>query len=72
MKRLKLNPSQRDKRRYFIVECEDSKKIEEAIFEYLGILGFAKASYITIKEEKNFLIGSCLRKELNDVLVAFT
>ena len=70
MKKLKLKPSARDKRRYFFVNAKDNKKVEEAILEYIGVLGFAKSAYKFVKQNKEELIGSCLREELNDVRAA--
>lgn len=68
VKRLKLKPSARDKRRYFLAKSTN-EKIEKAILEYIGILGFAKSAYIQVKDKdvKNFIIGSCLTKSLNDI-----
>jgi RNase P/RNase MRP subunit POP5 len=70
MKKLKLKPSARDKRRYFIVECDSNEKIEKAILEYIGVLGFAKSAYKFVKSEKGKIVGSCLREELNNVRAA--
>ncbi len=68
IKRLKLKPSARDKRRYFIVRAT-SKKVESAILEYIGVLGFAKSAYMKVNSEEfpGKLIGSCLVKSLEDV-----
>jgi RNase P/RNase MRP subunit POP5 len=68
IKRLNLKPSARDKRRYFIVSQND-KKVKEAILKYLGILGMAKAAYVSVKvpELKGKHVGSCLRKELDNI-----
>ena len=46
-KKLKLKPSARDKRRYFLVKSNNAK-IESVILEYIGTLGFAKSSYIKV------------------------
>lgn len=67
VKKLKLKPSVRDKRRYFIVSTGDNKKVEAAILEYVGVLGFAKSAYMFVKKHGDHLIASCLREELNDV-----
>jgi hypothetical protein len=70
-KKLKLKPSQRDKRRYFILNSKDKNKIEKAILDYLGILGFAKANYIKIEiKGQKKIMGSCLCKSLEDVRAA--
>ena len=78
IKRLKLKPSARDKRRYFLVGASN-EKVEKAILEYIGILGFAKSAYMRIKDSQGVsgfrgfgvsakkTVGSCLVKSLNDV-----
>jgi len=69
-KKLKLKPSAREKRRYFLVSEENNEKIEQAILDYVGILGFAKSSYMLVEKLNGKIIGSCLRQSLNDVRVA--
>ncbi|MCH7850884.1 MAG: hypothetical protein IH845_04550 [Nanoarchaeota archaeon] len=68
IKKLRLKPSARDKRRYFLTTSANSK-IEEAILEYIGVLGFAKSAYMKVstKEFSGKTVGSCLTKSLNDV-----
>jgi hypothetical protein len=68
VKKLKLKPSARDKRRYFLTRV-DNKKIEEAILNYIGVLGFAKSAYMRVKTDNfpGYTVGSCLTKSLNDV-----
>ena len=68
VKRLKLKPSARDKRRYFLIGASN-EKVEKAILEYIGVLGFAKSAYMKISSEDfpGKVIGSCLTKSLNDV-----
>ena len=69
-KKLKLKPSARDKRRYFLVRSSNDK-IEKAILDYIGILGFAKAAYMKVNtkpgEFKGRTVGSCLVKSLNEI-----
>ncbi|MAH46010.1 hypothetical protein CMI37_09270 [Candidatus Pacearchaeota archaeon] len=65
--RLKLKPSARDKRRYFLVSGGGNEKIEKAILDYVGVLGFAKSAYMFVKKAKGRAVGSCLRQELNNV-----
>ncbi len=101
IKKLKLKPSARDKRRYFLVKASNAK-VESAILEYVGTLGFAKSAYMEIQNselrplrsqnsvdgksrtqnselrfqrgtgegEREFIIGSCLVKSLEDVRAA--
>ncbi|MCR4284992.1 MAG: hypothetical protein NUV97_03010 [archaeon] len=74
MKRLKLKTSARDKRRYFLTRSSN-ESIEKAILEYLGVLGFAKATYKKIVDKElpqDKTIGSCLTKSLNDVRTALS
>jgi RNase P/RNase MRP subunit POP5 len=68
-KNLKLKPSARDKRRYFLVNASTGS-VEKAILEYLGVLGFAKSAYLFVKKSDKGSICSCLRESLNDVRAA--
>ena len=67
-KKLKLKPSARDKRRYFLVKANNTS-VEKAILEYIGVLGFAKSAYLKVNTKKfpGQLVGSCLVKSLEDV-----
>ena len=67
VKRLKLKPSVRDKRRYLLINEGDNEKIEKAILEYVGVLGFGKSAYMFVKKFRGKVVGSCLRESLNDV-----
>ena len=71
VKRLKLRPSARDKRRYFLVGASNAK-VEAAILEYVGVLGFAKSAYMKVSSAdfKGKTVGSCLVKSLEDVRAA--
>ncbi|MAG39465.1 hypothetical protein CMI41_00655 [Candidatus Pacearchaeota archaeon] len=71
-KPLKLKPSARDKRRYFILSEKSNQKVKAAILKYIGVLGLAKAAYMPVRvpELKNKSVGSCLRSELNSVRAA--
>tara|TARA_Y100000310_G_C20306993_1_gene634423 strand:- start:132 stop:419 length:288 start_codon:yes stop_codon:yes gene_type:complete len=71
IKKLKLKPAVRDKRRYFLVKSSNSA-VESSILEYLGVLGFAKSAYMKVytKDHPSFLVGSCLRESLNNVRAA--
>ncbi|MDH3324723.1 MAG: hypothetical protein OEL89_03735 [Candidatus Peregrinibacteria bacterium] len=71
IKKLKLKPSARDKRRYFLVGASNAK-VEAAILEYIGVLGFAKSAYVKVntKDFPGKMVGSCLVKSLEDVRAA--
>jgi len=68
VRKLKLKPSARDKRRYFLVGATNAK-VEAAILEYIGVLGFARSAYMSVssKEFPKKTVGSCLVKSLEDV-----
>ncbi|MBI2629725.1 hypothetical protein HYW76_01360 [Candidatus Pacearchaeota archaeon] len=63
-----LKPTMRDNRRYLLVEKGKSRKeIEEAILEYIGILGWARAAPVFVKEN----IIAVNREELDKVRASF-
>jgi hypothetical protein len=70
-KKLKLRPSARDKRRYFLVRASNAR-VESAILKYIGVLGFGKAVYMKVitKDFPGKLVGSCLVKSLDEVRAA--
>ena len=72
VKKLRLKPSAKDNRRYLIINETDNKKIEKAIFDYIGILGFAKSGYLQVKKENGKIIGSVKREEIEKVKAALT
>jgi RNase P/RNase MRP subunit POP5 len=70
-KKLKLRPSVRDRRRYFVARA-GNQQVEKAILEYIGVLGFARAAYMKV-EEPGFsgkTVGSCLVESLDEVRAA--
>lgn len=77
LKKLKLRPSARDRRRYFLVGASSSN-IEDAILDYVGVLGFAKSAYMKVdvsregkwKLKEGYIVGSCLVKSLEEVRAA--
>jgi len=68
---LKIKPSAKIKRRYLLIEASSKKEIEQTILEYIGILGWAKASphFVTTKSKKTILAVE--RKSLTNVRAAF-
>ena len=68
-----LKPSHREKKRYLLIKGKDASKnnIEEAILEFIGVLGFAEASPIFIKTEENKVILSINRKMLDKIRTSF-
>jgi RNase P/RNase MRP subunit POP5 len=66
-KKLKLMPSARENRRYFYMNSNDRAKIEKAILDYIGILGFSKSAFMFVETPGGKLVGSCLRESLENV-----
>ncbi len=67
-----LKPSMKENKRYLFLRGVNLKKIfERAILDYVGVLGFSKASPNVIKSGKDFLILSINREAINDVRGAF-
>ena len=69
--KLKLNPSARIKRRYLLVSGIEREEIEKVLLDYLGALGWAKASPIFVSSEKEGIIFAVSRKEVYNVRAAF-
>lgn len=67
---MKLDASLRIKKRYILIQG-NKDDVEKAILDYIGILGWAKASPVFVKVNKNDLILAVDRKELNNVRAAF-
>ena len=68
-----LKPSHREKKRYLLVKGKDvSKKgIEDAILEYIGVLGFAEASSQVVKFGKGWIILAINRNSLDKIKASF-
>jgi len=64
-----LKPSHREKKRYLLIKGKDAEKktIEEAILEFIGVLGFAEASPQVVKQEKDRLILAINKSSLDKV-----
>ena len=68
--KLKIKPSAKIKRRYFLLEAKNKKQIEEAILDYIGILGWANAAPKFVKSQKNFILA-IERTAVTNVRAAF-
>lgn len=69
--RLKLKSSARVKRRYILFDSGDKDEIEKIILDYLGILGWAKASPVFLKNKDRKMILAIERKEVDNIRAAF-
>ncbi len=63
---LKLKPSSKIKRRYLLLSANSKEEIEKAILDYIGILGWAKATPNFIKNKENIILA-INRRSLDDV-----
>ena len=67
-----LKPSQKENKRYILLKGKNLKEnVEKAIYEFIGVLGMAKASLAWIKTEKDSAIISINRESLNHVRASF-
>ena len=68
-----LKPSHREKKRYLLIKGKDAdkKNIDEAILEFIGILGYAEASPQIIKQNENKVILSVNRNSLDKIRASF-
>lgn len=68
-----LKPSHREKKRYLLIKGKNANKkdIDDAILEYIGILGYASASPKIIKSEGNNVILSVNRQAVDKVRASF-
>ena len=68
-----LKPSHREKKRYLLLEGKDAskEKIEKCILDYIGVLGFAKASPQIIKKTSKGLVLAINRQELDKIRASF-
>jgi RNase P/RNase MRP subunit POP5 len=66
-----LKPTMRERKRYLLVQGE-IKEIEEAILEFVGILGMSKVGLNWIKRDRNSAIISINRKSLDLVRASFS
>lgn len=68
-----LKPSHRERKRYLLIKGKDTSKknIEDAILEFIGVLGFAEASPSFIKIDKEKVVLAINRKSLDKVRTSF-
>ena len=61
-----LKPSAREKKRYLLVKGENLKtNVEEAILDFIGVLGMSKCGLSWIKNDKNSVV-ICINREMVD------
>lgn len=67
---MKLQPSLQSKRRYLLIRGAGKEEIEQAILDYVGILGWAKAAPFFIGGEGKEIILAVERKEIDNIKAA--
>jgi len=67
--KLKVKSSAKIKRRYLLIDGK-KQEIESAILDYIGILGWAKASPVFSSEINNNQVLSVDRKEVTSIRAA--
>lgn len=67
---LKLKPSLRESKRYLLIRGT-RKNVENAILEFIGVLGWAKASPVFVSEVSDEVVLCVNNKALNSVKAAF-
>ncbi len=68
-----LKPSHREKKRYLLIKGKNANKenIDNAILEFIGILGYAEASPQVVKQSKNQIVLAVNTKSLNKIRASF-
>ncbi|MBM3247554.1 hypothetical protein FJZ17_03395 [Candidatus Pacearchaeota archaeon] len=68
-----LKPAHREHKRYLLISGASSREIDEAIIRFLGVLGYAKASPMFVKDnsgkhkQASKIILSVNRAELENI-----
>jgi RNase P/RNase MRP subunit POP5 len=70
---LKLKSSARAKKNYILLETSGRTDVERAVLDYLGVLGWAKASPIFVEggKKEGRLILAVNREEIEKIRAAF-
>ena len=68
--KIKIKASARINRRHLLIEGAGKKEIEDAILEFVGVLGWAKAAPVILESDGDVIL-SIDRKELNNIRAAF-
>lgn len=67
-----LRPTMRENKRYLLIKGKNLKEnIEKAILDFIGILGYSKASPSIVKSGKDFVVLSINREAINEVRASF-
>lgn len=67
---LKINSALRLKRRYLLIKSS-KENVERAILDYIGILGWAKANPVFVKQDREECVLAVTRESINDIRASF-
>jgi RNase P/RNase MRP subunit POP5 len=68
--KLKIKPSAKINKHYLLIEAKSKKEVEQIILDYIGILGWAKASPKWISH-RGRLILAVERKSVTNIRASF-
>lgn len=68
-----LYPAHREKKRYLLIKGPtiSKEKIEDAIFDFVGVLGYAEAAPMFIRVQKGLVILAINRGSLEKIRTSF-
>jgi len=68
-----LKPSHREKKRYLLIKGKDAswKNIEDAILEFIGVLGFGESSPQIIKSSSEKVVLAVNRQSVDKIRTSF-
>lgn len=69
--KLKLKPSARMNRRYLLLKAKGKEQVEKVILEYIGVLGWARATPFFVSTENGKVVLAVDRKSVENVRAAF-
>ena len=55
--KMKTKPTERIKRRYLLIEAENREVVERALLDYIGLLGWAKASPVNVSSSLGIVLS---------------
>ncbi len=70
---LKVKPSAGARKTYLLIGAKNRKEIESIILDYIGVLGWAKASPMFVEggKKEGMLVLAVNRSEVNSIRAAF-
>lgn len=74
--KMKTKPTERENKRYILVETESKEKVEKAVLDFIGTLGLSESSLFFVdifnnKLKNGQMVISVNRKKLENIRAAF-